>query len=171
MTKVIDIELTPESIDRGIKILNGYIGWFKIKCRQLREEVANRIAWSAQTGFSTAMGNDIIKGTWPKNDVDVVAIHENTVSVVIADGQDAVFIEFGAGVYHNGTVYASPHPWGDDFGYAIGMYPPAPSKGVRNAWNITKDVVTRGTPAEMPMYKGLSKALAEMDDIIRKVFG
>lgn len=171
MKKVIDIELTPESIDRGIKILNGFTGWLKIKCRQLREEVANRIAWNAIDGFSTAMGNDMIKGDKPVNDVSVDVTHENTISVVIASGKDAVFIEFGAGVYHNGTVFASPHPWGDHFEYAIGMYPPAPSKGVRNAWNITKDDVTRGTPAEMPMYKGLNKALAEMDDIIRQVFG
>lgn len=169
--KVIDIELTPESLDRASKILTGYIGWFKIKCRQLRDEVANRIAWSAQTGFITAMGNDIIVGSWPRSEVSVEVTSGDKMTVVIASGEDAVFIEFGAGVYHNGTVYASPHPWGDDFGYAIGMYPPAPSKGVRNAWNIKKGVVTRGTPAEMPMYRGLTEALREMDDIVRKVFG
>lgn len=168
--KEIDIELTPESLNRGIRILTGYTNWFKIKCRQLREEVANRIKWSAEDGFRKATGNDFIKGEIPK-DVSVDVTHGDKISVVFTSGNDAVFIEFGAGVWHNGTVYASPHPWGDDFGYAIGMYPPAPSKGVRNAWNITKDVVTRGTPAEMPMYRGLTEALREMDDIVRKVFG
>lgn len=171
MRKEVTVNLTPEGIDRAIKEVTAFTGWYRIKCRQLREEVANRIAWSAEEGFRTASGNDIIKGAWVPSPVFVDVTHENTISVVIASGPDAVFIEFGAGVYHNGMVFASPHPWGDHFGYAIGMYPPAPSKGVRNAWNIPNGGVTRGTPADMPMYKGVNKALSEMDDIIRQVFG
>lgn len=170
MKKEITVTLTPEGIDKAIRDVTTFTSWFRTKCQHLRKEVAERIAWSAEEGFRTARGNDVIIGYWVPAPVFVDVTHGDKISVVIADGPDAVFIEFGAGVYHNGMLFASPHPWGDEFGYAIGLYKKPYSKGVRNAWNFPGGV-TRGTPADMPMYRGLNEALHEMDDIIRKVFG
>ena len=169
MTKVIDIELDPAGIGLAISDLKMYRSWFIQKCTELRKKVAERIAWKAATGFRTARGNDIIKGIWPSNNnVDVTVTDYGTFTVVIADGPEAVFIEFGAGVYHNGSAGDSPHPWGIEKGYFIGSY--GQHKGTRNAWNITKDVVTRGTPADMPMYRGAEEAIRALDDIVRDVF-
>ena len=95
--------------------------------------------------------------------------NEGDVTIVIASGEEAVFIEYGAGVYYNGAAGDSPHPWGIQQGYGIGTY--GKGKGVRNAWNITKDVVTRGTPAAMPMYRGAEEAIRTIGELVREVFG
>lgn len=167
--KTIDFDLSEAGLDHAIRELNAYTGWFRIKCRELRKRVAERIAWNAQEGFRTARGNDIIIGNWPvNNNVDVVAVHEDTMSVVFAEGEEAVFIEFGAGVYYNGNPGDSPHPWGVEHGYVIGGY--GKHKGTRNAWNIAKGVVTRGTPADMPMYRGAEEAIRVLDEIVWEVF-
>ena len=159
----------PGAINNALHELHTYTSWFQWKCRELRERVATRIAWNAQNGFNTARGNDIIKGEWPvDNRVDVTLDHQGNVSVIIASGEEAVFIEFGAGVYHNGPAGDSPHPWGIENGYTIGSY--GQHKGVRNAWNIISGVVTRGTPADMPMYRGAEEAIRTLDDIVKDVF-
>ena len=164
--------LDPASIDNAISELEAYTRWFTERCEVLRQRVAERIQWNAQDGFNSARGNQLLyndEGFTVDNTVNVTVTHNGTVSVVFAKGPEAVFIEFGAGVYHNGPAGDSPHPWGIENGYTIGSY--GKHKGVRNAWNISKGVVTRGTPADMPMYRGAEEAIRALDEIVRDVFG
>lgn len=163
--------LDPASIDNAISELEAYTRWFTERCEILRQRVAERIGWNARQGFLTARGNDIIvneESFVVDNTVTVTVTHNGTVSVVLASGPEAVFIEFGAGVFYNGAPGDSPHPWGIENGYTIGSY--GKHKGVRNAWNIAKGVVTRGTPADMPMYRGAEEAIRALDVIVRDVF-
>lgn len=55
--------------------------------------------------------------------------------LVIAHGQDAIFIEFGTGVYHNGL--GSPHPKGEELGMTIGSY--GKHLGLRRTWSFERD--------------------------------
>ena len=172
---VISFTLDTKSVNRACKQLRRYIDGLDEKLDRLRRMIAERIHWSATQGFSAATVSDVIIGSSPvENDVSVTVTHSDNLSVVIASGSQAVFIEFGAGVYHNGgdgMIGSSPHPWvetGVAPDYFIGMY--GKGKGVRNAWNIDKDTVTRGTPAAMPMYRGYMEAISAINGMIKEVF-
>ena len=92
--------------------------------------------------------------------------------MVIANGEDAVWVEFGAGVYHNGSVGSSPHPKGAELGMTIGSY--GNGRGSRRVWGYYDEgglVLTRGTPAQMPMYSAAKAVCEKIDEIARRVFG
>lgn len=171
--KTISFSLDAASIDRAIRELHAWREGIKEKCVTLRKRIAEEIRWSAEEGFKTAVVDDIILGYQEQNDVQVRVEHDDTVSVVIADGSQAVFIEFGAGVYHNGVPGDSPHPWGIENGFAIGTY--GKGKGVRNVWGYKNEHgsinLTHGTPAAMPMYNGCEQAIRKLDELAREVFG
>ena len=68
-------------------------------------------------------------------------------------GEQAVFVEFGAGVYYNGAAGSSPHPYGVELGYTIGDY--GLGLGKNDTWEYVKNGkyhITHGTPAAMPLY-------------------
>lgn len=183
MSKTIRFALDVASIDNAIRELERYRDDFKAKCEQLRQKIAERIMWSAQQGFNAAMVSDTYmqidgkakQSISPKmgGQVEVTVEHGDAMSVVIADGEDAIFIEFGAGVYYNGAAGDSPHPWGLEHGFGIGTY--GQGKGVRDAWGYKDEngaiILTHGTPAAMPMYRGTEEAIRALDDIVREVFG
>lgn len=175
MSKVIRFSLSAESIDKAIGELTTYIESIKAKTDRLRELIAERIAWSAAEGFSTAVADDIFTGgERPTGNVSVNVGNNGDLSVVIADGSDAVFIEFGAGVYYNGSAGSSPHPKGAENGFLIGEY--GKGQGKRNVWALPGSVrgnpiLTHGTPAAMPMYHGVQAAIEAIDELAREVFG
>ena len=176
--KVISFSLSASSINAAIRELRDYRADLERKCRRVRELVAERIAWSASTGFTTALVSDVVKGPRPQNNVQVRVEHGDTVSIVIAEGEQAVFIEYGAGKYHNGDVGKSPHEWGQRKGYLIGTY--GKGQGAHDQWAFYLDEskrskkevsVTRGTPAAKPMYNGMKEAIQALEEIMREVFG
>lgn len=68
-------------------------------------------------------------------------------------GEQAVFVEFGAGVYYNGSPGTSPHPYGVELGFTIGDY--GLGLGKNDTWEYVKNGkyhITHGTPAAMPLY-------------------
>ena len=174
-TKTISFSLSAGSIQAAMNELTEYTNSLKEKTRRLRELIAENIRWNAQEGFSGAIADDIFRGgeaTAP--DVTVTLEGDGDVTVIIASGADAVFVEFGAGVYHNGAVGSSPHPKGAENGFLIGEY--GKGMGKRNTWALpgsTKDnpILTHGTPAAMPMYRGLQTALDSIAELAREVFG
>ena len=185
MAKTISFTLDAASIGKAIKELNDYTKDFEQKCKELRKRVAEKIRWSAENGFSQAIVSDVILGDADlTNDVQVTVSHDESVSIVMASGTQAVFIEYGAGVYHNGgegMIGLSTHPWVEDGTetrpFFIGMY--GDGKGAHNAWGYYKNgvksqdnvVVTRGTPAAMPMYRGYMEAINTIGELIQEVFG
>lgn len=179
MNRTITFSLDSGSIASAIEELEQFRDDFVERCGRLRRLVAERIQWSAAQGFASATVSDIIlnrAGYVPVNDVQVTATEDGDVSIVIAEGTQAVFIEFGAGVYHNGAAGSSPHPWGAQMGYVIGSY--GLGNGVKNAWGFYSGqndqahlVVTHGTPAAMPMYRGVEEAIRSIDGMVREVFG
>ena len=180
-TKTISFTLDSKSMANAMNAFRQFKQDFAAKCVQVRKLVAERIRWSAEEGFRTAIADDvfgkiedrkIVPAPLPPNDVTVTVQHGDEVSVVIAEGEQAVFIEYGAGVYHNGSPGDSPHPWGIQQGYGIGTY--GQGKGVRNTWGYKKNgevFLTHGTPAAIPMYRGAEEAIRAIGEIISEVFG
>ena len=176
MSKTIRFSLDPQSIDRAIAELNAYANSLDAKADRLRNLVAERIGWSASDGFHSAVADDIFTGgdRPTGSNVDVRVDDQGDVTVIIAHGKDAVFIEFGAGVYYNGSAGSSPHPKGAEMGFLIGEY--GKGMGKRNVWALpgsTKDepILTHGTPSAMPMYHGVREAVAVIGELAKEVFG
>ena len=83
-------------------------------------------------------------------------------AVIFLQGKDALFVEFGAGIYYNN---GDAHPLAAEFGYGVGTYP---SKNGHNRainpgyWWYKDDNGTLnlslGTKAAKPMYEAAQNA-------------
>lgn len=170
--KVISFSLDSKSINEAIREIEDYKQEIKRKTVRLRERIAEYIAETASQGFGSAVVDDLLRGGARSASVDVSVDSRENVSVVVANGEDAVWVEFGAGVYYNGQAGSSPHPKGGELGLTIGGY--GKGYGARNVWGFYEDgelKLTHGTPAAMPMYNAMKTVCAEIVDIAREVFG
>ena len=171
---VIRFSLNEKDIDRAIREVNKFKEDFRKKVDTYRKRIAEEIAVQASLNFGNSIVDDVIKGSSPRRpDVQVSVSDRGSVSVVVADGEDAVWCEFGSGVYHNGAVGSSPNPYGNDLGFTIGSY--GKGYGKKQAWGYYDEdgelVLTRGTPASMPMYNAAQEVLRKSVEIAREVFG
>ena len=169
--KVIRVSLNTKDINKAIKELEKYKREFQKKVDTYRRRIAEEIATSATLNFNSAKMEDVIKGTPRKPEVTVKVDERGNIAVVIADGEDAIWCEFGAGVYHNGSAGSSPHPYGQELGFTIGSYGKGYGKG--KAWGYYEDgelIITRGTPASMPMYNAAQEVTKRAIGIAREVF-
>lgn len=171
--KKITIGLSEQGIDRAIREMAQYKTEFLQKVELLREKVADRLAVEAQSGFTGAVVDDLIKRGQKFADVKVSVDNRANLSVVVANGEDAVWVEFGAGVYHNGSPGSSPHPNGAELGFTIGSFDKG--NGKKEAWGYYDEnnelKLTRGTPATMPMYRAVQTVCNDIQNIAREVFG
>lgn len=169
--KVISFGLSEREIDRAIKELEQYKQELIRKTALLREKVANRIAELAQSGFNGAVVDDVLKGGVKTAQVNVSVTDSGEVSLVIANGEDAVWAEFGSGVYYNGLAGSSPHPKGQELGFTIGGY--GKGMGKKQIWGFYEDGelrLTHGAPATMPMYRAVKTTCDELAIIAKEVF-
>ena len=170
--KVIKVGLSTKGINAAIKELERYEREIARKADTIRERVAERIQALAQSGFNGAVVDDLIGEGQRTADVKVDVTHGDNISIVITNGDDAIWVEFGAGVYHNGAVGSSPHPRGAEFGFTIGTY--GKGFGARKAWGFRDEDgelhLTHGAPAVMPMYNAVKSVCNEIDSIAREVF-
>lgn len=171
--KEITISLSAESIEAAIKDLNAYEADFSRKMDTFRKRVAEELADIAKELFAQAKETIISGGNSDLSPVEVTVDNSaDGLSVILAAGEDAVFIEFGTGVYHNGPAGQSPHPKGKDFGYVIGGY--GKGFGKRNAWGYKDEsgnlVLTRGIEAMLPMYNAAQSCAEVAEKIAKEVF-
>ena len=176
--KVISIDIDSKSIDRAIKEIEQYKKDLLEKLDIYRERIAEEIKTEAQFGFnSSTVDEDIVSGSSRKADVSVSVTPSGNISVIVANGEDAVWCEFGSGVFYNGAVGSSPNPYGASVGFTIGSY--GQGKGSQKAWGYYEDdtggekkvVITRGTPATMPMYNAAISVATRAISIAKEVFG
>jgi hypothetical protein len=173
--KVISLKLSEKGIDQAIKEIKAYKQQMLDKMDEFRQRLADEIAKEAEIGFNASTVDDIVKGSASphKAEVSVSVADNGNVSVVVANGEDAVWCEFGAGVYHNGSAGSSPNPFGAQNGLTIGSY--GQGKGAQTAWGYYDEngevVITRGTPATMPMYRACVSVASRAINIAREVFG
>ena len=169
--KVISFRLSEHDIDRAIRELEQYKQDIIRKTELLRKKIAEKLADEARSGFAGAIVDDLLRGGVKTAEVEVTVNPGDNISVIIAKGKDAVWVEFGAGVYHNGSAGSSPHPKGSELGLTIGGY--GKGRGKRQVWGYRKDgelKLTHGTPAVMPMYNAMKIVCDEIADIAREVF-
>lgn len=101
--KKISFALSSTDIDRAIKELANYKQDIQRKTDLLRERVAERLAEEAKQGFTGAVVDDVIlKGGVhaPKYaQVDVSVDNRGSVTVVVASGEDAIWVVFFLEIY------------------------------------------------------------------------
>ena len=175
MSKRIQFDISANEIQRAIDEVKNFKTEFLKKVDTYRKKVTEEIAVQASTYFGSAIVDDIVNGSPRTANVTVTYSDNGTIGVVVADGDDAVWCEFGAGVYHNGAVGTSPHPSGSQLGFTIGTY--GKGHGVQKVWGYYTDpvnktglVITRGTPASMPLYNAGQDVLNRAVTIARGVF-
>ena len=158
------MQLSENSIKDAIRQLAEYKAWIEKKTALLAEKLALIGAREASIRFTTAMydGN---------NDVNVTVGPIENGWAIKARGEAVCFIEFGAGVYHNPSEpYPNPRP---DGVVGIGEY--GKGHGKQKAWGFYDDadqlVITRGTPAAMPMYYAEKEMEDQISQIAMEVFG
>lgn len=169
--KVIRFGLSAREIDKAIRELEQYKQDIIRKTDLLRARVAERLAELSRDGFAGAIVDDLLKGGQRTAQVDVSIDQRDNVTLVIARGEDAVWVEFGAGVHYNGSAGTSPHPKGSELGFTIGGY--GKGMGKKDVWGFYEDGelrLTHGAPAVMPMYNAVKTVCDEIAEIAREVF-
>lgn len=169
---IISVILSEEGIDKALNDLNKYKEEFNRKVKLFQDKVARALAKESQIGFNGAILDDLVDDADVIGQVDVTVDTRGDISVVIANGEDAVWIEFGAGVYHNGSIGTSLHPKGAELGLTIGSY--GKGYGKKTTWGYFEDGelrLTHGTPASMPMAKAVTTVCNDIVSIAREVFG
>lgn len=171
---VIRFALDAKSINKAIRDIEQFRSQFRERVDTFRKRIADEVAEQASLNFDSAIVDDAISGGSPrKPEVRVSVTERGDISVIVAGGKDAVWCEFGSGVYHNGAVGSSPHPRGGDLGFTIGSY--GEGRGKQRAWGYYDEndrvVITRGTPASMPMYNAARDVLKKSIEIAREVWG
>ena len=174
MSKTITIDIfDPASIDAAVREIREYGQWVQRKTDELRERIAYFIAKDASAVFNTAVAEDDMREGVITGNVEVsVEPQGDNTTVIIASGKDAVFMEFGAGVYYNGAVGSSPNPLGTALGFTIGSY--GKGNGRKEVWAYDggdgQIHLTHGTPASMPLYKAVQSVSRDIVRIAREVF-
>lgn len=175
MSKVIKFGLSKIEIQRAINEVEKFKIEFQEKVDTYRKRMAEEMAVYASAYFDNSVMDDVIGGSPRKPEVTVDWSDNGKIAVVVANGEDAVWCEFGAGVYHNGSVGSSPNPYGNDLGFTIGSY--GKGRGQQKVWGYYTDpdtktglVLTHGTPASMPMYNAAQDVLRKSVEIAREVF-
>lgn len=172
MSKKITIGLNTKDINRAIREIEKYKKDVQAKTKELEKRIAEALESEISTNFNSAVVDDKIRGGTRPAVVKVSVASIYSASFVIAQGEDAIFCEFGAGVYHNGGAGSSPHPYGSQLGFTIGSY--GQGKGKQKAWGYYDTngnlVITRGTPATMPMYNAIQMILPRILEIAKEVF-
>lgn len=167
----ISLKLNSASVDAALQEVQQYGRGLSRKTDELRRRIAQVLSEMVREGFNGAAYNDVLHEGTRVPDVQVTVSEKGAVSVVVAHGKEAVFAEFGAGVYYNGPAGSFPHPAPPAGIVAIGTY--GKGYGARKIWGYYEDgelKLTHGTPASMPMYRAVQEIGRRLPDIAKEVF-
>lgn len=177
-TRPIVITLSQKSVENAIKRVQQYQLRFQHKLRKFVKELANVGIAVVDTNMIEAQytfdgkirsGSDTSHNAY----VELNSNGSTAEAKLIVQGKELLFIEFGAGVYYNGTAGASPHPKGEEFGFLIGSY--GKGNGQKKVWGYYDEnsqlVLTRGVKATMPVLKAEQKIIEDYKNVVKKVFG
>ena len=157
-------------------------------CERLRELLAESISTEAEAGFNGVILDDTFRTIEGKGNSKSISnvnpimsdgisvsyrAEGDNVTVVFTQNEDAIWIEFGAGVHHNGAKGSRPNPLAGNVPEVVGIGEYGHGKGSRDSWVFVEDGTryqTHGTPASMPMYHALQNTLADFPSIVRSVF-
>lgn len=174
MAKVINC--TIGNMDDAIAECQRHLNDIERKCEEFVRRVGDELGSLIKSKMSGAIA-DIYKDRDGAEYRDVASVKDpvitsegNVCIVAVPATDDAIFIEFGTGVFYNGT--GSPHPKGAELGYTIGSYGP---NGLKKTWWFSKNGMhslrSHGIPALMPIYKAAREIEPKIASIAREVFG
>lgn len=178
--KTITVDLSTSGVQKAIRELEKYRKDIEKKTKLLQKKVADRLQELIKQGFAGKPATTLVDGTEIANNVSVYTKENGNIVTVIADGTDAVWIEFGAGVHFNGTPGGSPNPYGVALQYTIGSY--GKGHGKQDFWvyydpsgetdekGDKKKIYVYGTRAEMPMARAIETIINEFPQMAREVF-
>lgn len=169
--KTITIDITDrDSIAKAITELQTVKSEWTRKANLCCEMVAAMLADKIQENLSqVTFSDDLIDiGTHqetPGLPMYGVAARGNT---VLVEDKEIAFIEFGAGIYHNGDGVENPLASQVTFDTAIGSY--GNGNGNKPYWFVAHNLISRGTPAYMPIHNAIEAIKPEIPTIVRQVF-
>lgn len=152
MSKVIKCKLDVDSLEKAINELDTYQEELMSKLEAFMDALLSVGIAEASKRASSYAGD-----SKPANVVAeyVLKSKDKLLATVALVGEDAIFIEFGAGIaYNTGTE----HPKASEFGYGVGTYPSKhpPNRAInpgywfyRENGELKKSI---GTQATMPIY-------------------
>ena len=173
MRKKIKVELSPEGVKKAIKELRDYKKWLIERTYEFVKELGNEGVQIMSVKFAHA----IYDGT---NDVKCKVREEGKDKVaVMAVGSATLFIEFGTGVR-----YPDNHPDAHEngmirgqYGHGLGKLPQWRYRGEAGTNGVPivggrheGEILTRGNPANMCMYKTVQELQDKFEEIARRVF-
>ena len=162
MAKVINIELTEQSLNNAIRELREYALWVQTKESELRSRLAMLGATVASIRFSGAIYNGA-------KDISVSVNDDGSVATITADGENVAFIEFGSGV-----KYGYGHPQAGEFGFGPGTWSDGPDgKGHWDnpkGWYYGSGQHSYGNPPAMAMYSAVKEIAENVTRIAQEVF-
>lgn len=173
--KPIDVNIFDyASVSRATRTLDEYVADLKEKA----DELCNRLAELGCTRAKLDFSNAIYDGV---NDVDVHVEPIDNGYKVVATGNAVMFIEFGAGVYYNGSgSYPGELPPGvvgiGEYGQGRGkndwwLYPGPPGNaGGVPSTSVPGMTITHGNPPAAAMYHAEQDVRNAVERIAREVF-
>lgn len=87
---------------------------------------------------------------------------------VIVRGTEVAFVEFGAGIYHNSGGFTNPLSEAVQFETDIGSY--GKGQGLQPYWFVAHNLISKGTPMYMPIYRAILAIKDEIPKLVRQVF-
>lgn len=164
------VKLSSSEISKLISELEEYKADLNRKAERLAERISEELRDDINAGFAQAQYDDVLGRGYVSPKVSVYIQKQGNTRIVFANGPEAVFVEFGAGVTHNAGD--APHASDMDPAMSIGSY--GYHQGLKPKWYFTDEQGIRqlsyGTPAQMPMYKAMMRIESRLVSIAREVF-
>lgn len=157
------------SVEKAISDLKAVKKEWKRKANLCSEMIAAALADEIEKNLDAIPYTDDIVDvkthqTMPRrNPLSAVAMGNR----VYIDGADVAFVEFGAGVYHNPGVN-NPLSGAVNFDTSIGSF--GQGHGNEPYWFIAHNLISRGTPAYMPIQNAIEAIKPQIPTMIRQVF-
>ena len=166
------ISIQIEGLNKAIEAIEVQKGLTESRKRKFLLRLAEAFRDEADVHFSNFALSEWSMGyqyEWtPPIDVTVKA--EGDGYAVLAQGEQVAFVEFGAGVFYNGTEsYLGTRP-----PEIVGIGEFGDHKGRQNVWGFYDEnhnlVLTRGNPPANAMYFGLEAVEKKVKEIAEAVF-
>ena len=161
--KKITIQLSEASINQAIKELKAYK-------REIARKVQKLIDLMVQHGEDYAI-NQVGHVDSGETLSSIHGYRDGNKGVVVAGG-NAIWLEFGTGVRHNGAQGSSPHPVGAELGMTIGEYGQGKGASPNGWWYYDGDAVkhTYGIPANMFMWHTARELERVAPELAKNIF-
>ena len=171
--KTIHIDLLDSnSIKSAVAELREVKADWERKAKVCAEMIAALLAEQIQANLDAIPFTDDLINV-KTHQVERITPHESILSasahgnMVYVAGAEVVFVEFGAGAHYN---HGNENPLSEavSFDTDIGSY--GKGQGLNDYWFVAHNLISKGTPMYMPIYRAIIAVKPEIPTLIRQVF-